>query len=199
MTADADFETFARATVASAGRLYADDPAVAEQVRGAWEQVGVLTASGSTPADGLPEAGPGPSSDDGPSPDTEPQPYPDARPQPYPDTYPETGSRPRGGTGQVPPMAGDPGAEVLSVRRSGGYAGTVRFGELSLDSDPYGSELRRLLDHVSVNGVPPSSGQPDRLVYTVACRSWELTVPEQDLTPELSRVVEIVLDQGRLR
>jgi hypothetical protein len=187
VTADADFVAFAQATVASAGRLFADDPAVAEQVRSAWQQVGVLTGTGPAPTEGLPEAGSGPSSDDQPSSETEPQPSQYTDPQPG------------RGTGQVPPMAGQPGAEVLSVRRSGGYAGTVRFGELSLDSDPYGSELRRLLDHVSVNGVPPSSSQPDRFVYTVACRSWELTVPEQDLTPELSRVVEIVLDQGRLR
>jgi len=189
VTADADFVAFAQATVASASRLFADDPAVAEQVRSAWQQVGVLTATGTAPTEPAPapEAGPGPAPEN--------QPRPDAGPQPSSESEPP----PSQGTGQVPPVAGEPGPEVLSVRRSGGYAGTVRFGELSLDSDPYGSELRRLLDHVSVNGVPPSSSQPDRFVYTVACRSWELTVPEQDLTPELSRVVEIVLDQGRLR
>ena len=49
-----------------------------------------------------------------------------------------------------------------------------------------------------MSGLAPSEPQPDRFTYTVACRSFELTVPEQDLTPELSRVVQIVLDQQDL-
>ena len=186
VSADVDFATFAQATVASAGRLFADDATVTEQVRSAWQQVGVLPAT-DQPAEPQPDAGP--------APEPQPGPGPDADPGPGPEAEPWSG----GGTGEVPALPGEPGAEVLSVRRSGGYAGNVRFGELRLDTDPYGSELRRLLDHISVNGLSTTESQPDRFVYTVACRSWELTVPEQDLTPELSRVVEIVLDQGRLR
>ncbi len=43
--ADADFATFAAATVASSQKLFADDPGVAEKVTGAWQEVGVLTAA----------------------------------------------------------------------------------------------------------------------------------------------------------
>ena len=69
---------------------------------------------------------------------------------------------------------------------------------MSLGDDPSADELRRLLNQISVSGLTPSEPQPDRFTYTVACRSFELTVPEQDLTPELSRVVQIVLDQQDL-
>ncbi|WP_231919887.1 protealysin inhibitor emfourin [Microlunatus soli] len=47
VTAGTDFAGFAEATVAAAGRLFADDPAVADAVRAAWTGVGVLQASGS--------------------------------------------------------------------------------------------------------------------------------------------------------
>ena len=69
------------------------------------------------------------------------------------------------------------------MRRSGGFTGTSQFGELSLTDDPTGGELRRLLDQISVTDLARSE-RPDRFTYTVACRSFELTVPEQDLTPD---------------
>ena len=95
----------------------------------------------------------------------------------------------------LPPDADD---EVVAVRRTGGFTGATRSAEVSLGHDPAGDELRRLLNHISVSGWAPSEPQPDRFTYTVACRSFELTVPEQDLTPELTRVVQIVLDQRDL-
>ncbi len=95
----------------------------------------------------------------------------------------------------MPALPGEQGDDVVAVRRTGGFAGTTRFGEMSLADDPVGVELRRLLDQISVSDLARSEPQPDRFTYTVACRSFELTVPEQDLTPELTRVVQIVLDQ----
>ena len=41
-----------------------------------------------------------------------------------------------------------------------------------------------------------SDPAPDRFVYTLEFGDWRLTVPEQDLTPELYRVVQIVLTRG---
>lgn len=95
----------------------------------------------------------------------------------------------------VPALPGEEGEDVIAVRRTGGFTGTTRFAEMSLGADPTADELRRLLNQISVSGVTTSEPRPDRFTYTVACRSFELTVPEQDLTPELSRVVQIVLDQ----
>jgi hypothetical protein len=100
-----------------------------------------------------------------------------------------------GGSAGVPSLPGEEGDDVVAVRRTGGFAGTTRSGEMSLVHDESADELRRLLNHISVSGLTPSEPQPDRFTYTFACRSFELTVPEQDLTPELTRVVQIVLDQ----
>ena len=169
VTASTDFAGFAQATVDSATRLFPDDASVAEHVREAWQQVGLLTGSAAA-AGGT--VGPGAGS-------------PGAH---------STGAD-NTSAGGVPSLPGEEGDDVVAVRRTGGFAGTTRFGEVSLAADPFGGELRRLLDHISVSDLSRSEPQPDRFTYTVACRSWELTVPEQDLTPELTRVVQIVLDQ----
>ncbi len=156
VTPSTDFAGFAQATVDAATRLFADDPSVAEQVTGAWQQVGLLT--GASPA----LAGPA------------------------------TPARPA-------TLPGEEGDDVVAVRRTGGFTGATRSAQLSLGNDPAGDELRRLLSQISVAGLIPSEPQPDRFTYTLSCRSFELTVPEQDLTPELTRVVQIVLDDQRDR
>ena len=180
VTPSTDFAGFARATVAAATRLFGDDASVAEQVTQAWQQVG-LPPGGSTAVTGT----------DGTPPATPPGPTP-APPRPSSGTSTETSS----GSPDVPALPGEDGDDdVVAVRRTGGFAGTTRSGEMNLGLDPTGGELRRLLNQISVSGLAPSAPQPDRFTYTVACRSWQLTVPEQDLTPELSRVVQIVLDQ----
>ena len=51
-------------------------------------------------------------------------------------------------------------------------------------------------------GEDGADGMPDRFVYTLDYEPEDvdnvhLTLPEQGLTPELSRVVEIVLEHGR--
>ncbi len=171
--ADTDFAAFAAATVASAGRLFADDPRVADGVRGAWEQVGVLSAS--TAESASPPAGrttTSASAAEVPTPDSA-------------DKSAAEGPCERTTTDQV------------TVRRSGGVAGGVRTAELPLDSEPYGPELAALLPRIGAAAIHPGEPQPDRFVYTVACQFWHVTVAEQDLTPELSRVVQLVLDQGR--
>ena len=50
VTAGTDFAGFARATVSSAGLLFPEDPAVAQQVSAAWTTVGVLAAPELAPA-----------------------------------------------------------------------------------------------------------------------------------------------------
>jgi len=85
---------------------------------------------------------------------------------------------------------------VVAVRRSGGYAGAVRTGALDLSSDPEGEEVRQLLMMVEPQQISVSSPAPDRFVYTVEFATWRVTLPEQDLTPELYRVVQIVLSRG---
>jgi Thermolysin metallopeptidase, alpha-helical domain len=85
---------------------------------------------------------------------------------------------------------------TVAVRRSGGFAGTTKVGQLDLDSDPEGPEVRRLLMHVGLQPITSTRPAPDRFVYTVEYGEWRFTVPEQDLTPELRRLVQVVLNRG---
>ncbi len=155
VTAEIDFAGFADATVAAAERLFPEDGAVAEQVRGAWTTVGVLTL--------------------------------DAAPVP-PAPVPPVDAAP------IVPAAA---ATSVAVRRSGGFTGVTRTAELDLDGDPRGAEVRKLLLQTDLNRLA-AAGQPapDRFVYTVALGEWQMTVPEQDLTPELDQVVRIVLGRA---
>jgi Zn-dependent metalloprotease len=85
---------------------------------------------------------------------------------------------------------------TVAVRRSGGFAGTTKVRQLDLDSDPEGPEVRRLLMRVGLQPVTSTRPAPDRFVYTVEYGEWRFTVPEQDLTPELRRLVQVVLNRG---
>ncbi|SDU98509.1 Thermolysin metallopeptidase, catalytic domain [Microlunatus sagamiharensis] len=181
VTPSTDFEGFAAATVDAAARLYPEDTSVADHVREAWQQVGLARGTQAVAAQTPPSGGPAPAGPGGGSPSAKPQ-APAGAPDPV-------------GSAGVPSLPGQPGDDVVAVRRSGGFTGASQFAQLSLTDDPAGTELRRLLDQISVSDLGRSEPQPDRFTYTVACRSFELTVPEQDLTPELTRVVQIVLDQ----
>ncbi len=86
---------------------------------------------------------------------------------------------------------------TVAVRRSGGFAGAVRSAELDLDADPEGPEVRTLLSRLRRQPITAGPSTPDRFTYTLRYGEWQLTVPEPDLTPELRRVVSIVLSRDR--
>jgi hypothetical protein len=93
----------------------------------------------------------------------------------------------------TPPETPLPVTERVAVRRSGGFAGIARAGELELDTDPAGLEVRELLMTVDFQAWSSATPGADRFVYTVEYGPHRLTVTEPDLTPELSRVVQLVL------
>ena len=187
VTASTDFTGFADATVAAATTLFAGTP-VPDQVRAAWVEVGVLESS--VPVDVVE---PAPSTP--PAPSTSPGPADPASPSDPADRTPEPDSSDPGG-------AADPGApaptapQTVAVRRSGGFTGQVRSAELELGEDPQAVEVRRLLRRVDLQSVTTSGEAPDRFVYTVAVGEQTITVGERDLTPDLQRVVQIVLGSG---
>ncbi|HEY6813180.1 MAG TPA: protealysin inhibitor emfourin [Propionibacteriaceae bacterium] len=157
LSSQAGFESFAQATLSSAGRLFANEPSIAQKIRAAWVDVGVLAA---------------------------PSPAGIGNGQPV-------------GAGIVQPST--PGAELpatVAVRRTGGFTGTTKVGQLDLNSDPEASEVRHLLMRVGRQEITSTRPTPDRFVYTVEYGDWRFTVPEQDLTPELRRLVQVVLDRG---
>jgi hypothetical protein len=88
-------------------------------------------------------------------------------------------------------------ARVVSVRRSGGFAGLMTEGEIDLATDPAGAEVVELLRRVDLNRLPKTSPQPDRFVYAIRIGDREVRVNEQDLIPELARVVDLVLSSDR--
>lgn len=146
LSADADFATFAAATVAAAGPS-------ADVVRSAWEQVGVTPGVAATPAP----------------------------PTPAPEGLP-TDPAPDG---------------VVSVRRTGGFAGLVREEVVDLaGDDPRAPELRGLLARRPLPGAVEGAPYPDGYVYTVRVDGDEATVPEQALTGDLARIVHLVLRDG---
>jgi len=87
----------------------------------------------------------------------------------------------------------EPEARLVAVRRSGGFAGVTRSAELDLDADPDGPEVRDLLTSVDLEAFAGRTAGPDRFLYTVQYGEQRVTVPEEDLTPELQRVVQLVL------
>jgi Zn-dependent metalloprotease len=159
LSSQAGFESFAQATVSSAGRLFTNEASIAEKIRGAWVGVGVLAAA--VPAD--------------------------------------VGAGAPVGAGVFQSSASPLGADLpatVAVRRTGGFAGTTKVGQLDLNSDPEASEIRHLLMRVGRQEITSNRPSPDRFVYTVEYGDWRFTVPEQDLTPELRRLVQVVLDRG---
>ncbi|MFI2708120.1 protealysin inhibitor emfourin, partial [Nocardioides sp. CER28] len=81
------------------------------------------------------------------------------------------------------------------VRRSGGLAGVGKEGAVDLEgSDDRVDELRALVGRIDVADVPGGEvGGADRFVYDFDLCGDRCRVPELLLTPDLRRVVELVL------
>lgn len=88
------------------------------------------------------------------------------------------------------------GDATVAVRRSGGFAGTTVSGELQLGDDPRTPEVEELLHRIDPGRLGSEHAQPDRFVYRFWLCGREVTVGEQALTPELSRLVHLLLDDG---
>ena len=106
-----------------------------------------------------------------------------------------SGSSERGrATGPGAP-AEDAAAQVVEVRRSGGFAGRVVDGAVDLrSSDPRVEELRALVDRIDLRAARTGMPHPDMFVYAFTLCGAHLVVPEQHLTEDLRRLVLLVLD-----
>jgi len=100
------------------------------------------------------------------------------------------------GAGQAaePGPAPTSASRTVVVRRSGGFAGISRSGEVRLGDDPRTPEIEHLLSRIDLGSVRAEPPGPDRFVYAFWLRGEEVVVPEQALTPELSRLASLVLD-----
>ncbi len=82
---------------------------------------------------------------------------------------------------------------MVRVRRSGGFAGLTETGELDLASDPRAPRVIALLARIDITHLRSAAPQPDRFVYDFEWPDAEVTVPEQELTTELSLLARVVL------
>lgn len=85
----------------------------------------------------------------------------------------------------------------LRVRRTGGFLGQVAEGVVDLGGDdPRADRARELLDGIDPAALGSSPPQPDRYVYVVDAPALHAEVREQDLTPALAELVDLVLGDG---
>jgi len=98
------------------------------------------------------------------------------------------------GPGQPPPAA-ERGARTVRVRRTGGFAGLVADGEVDLEADDRRApELAELVDRIDLREVAGGAPHPDMYVFAFDLCGDRATVPEQQLTPDLRRVADLVLE-----
>lgn len=82
---------------------------------------------------------------------------------------------------------------IVAVRRTGGFAGMARSGEVDLDSDDErATELAGLLPQVSPP-ADPGPPRPDGFSYEFDLCGTTCAVGEHALTPDLRRIAELVL------
>ena len=99
-----------------------------------------------------------------------------------------------GGSGAGTGWPTEPGQPaVVAVRRSGGFAGTVSTGQVVLGDDPRTSEIEGLLVGIDPAVLGSLEPQPDRFVYTFDLGDQQVTLAEQQLTPELDRLARLLL------
>ncbi len=91
--------------------------------------------------------------------------------------------------------SGGAASATVAVRRSGGVAGRVLTGQATLGEDPRSTRIVQLLSDVDLRGLAGSTPQPDRFVYAFSVNGEEVTVGEQDLTPELEELAALLIDR----
>jgi hypothetical protein len=90
------------------------------------------------------------------------------------------------------------GTARVTVRRGGGFAGRVVTATADPATHPAAAEIAQLAAQLDLAELPATPPQPDRYYYTIWIGDHELTVHEQDMSPDLARLVALVLDSPGL-
>ena len=102
-----------------------------------------------------------------------------------------------GSASTTPTTRPDTGETLVHVRRTGGFAGRTAEGSVDLAShDARVPEVRTLVDRIDLDDVAGGNPHPDMFVYAFDLCGRRAQVPEQHLTPDLSRLATIVLEAG---
>ena len=93
---------------------------------------------------------------------------------------------------------GTDAAELVEVRRSGGFTGRLVSRALDLRGvDPRVAGVRQLVERIDPSGVRGGLPHPDMFVYTFALPGRaEFTVPEQHLSDDLRELAALVLTEA---
>ena len=102
-----------------------------------------------------------------------------------------------GSASTTPTTVPGTGETLVYVRRTGGFAGRTAEGSVDLASrDVRVPEVRTLVDRIDLSNVAGGNPHPDMFVYAFDLCGRRAQVPEQHLTPDLSRLATIVLAAG---
>lgn len=88
---------------------------------------------------------------------------------------------------------------IVTVVRSGGFAGLVARGEIDTNTAEDGGRLEETVRRLDPAQLGTGRPQPDRYIYRLEVRPeaeadpTEITVAEQDLDPDLAWLVDRVL------
>ena len=90
---------------------------------------------------------------------------------------------------------------IVTVTRSGGFAGLMAHGELDTSTEPDTSRLDAALRALDTADLGTGRPQPDRYVYRLEVRdapdadATHHTIAEQDLDPDTAWLLDRVLKQ----
>jgi len=81
---------------------------------------------------------------------------------------------------------------IITVIRSGGFAGISRQWSVRVDEQPDEEQWRELLDRLPWDRSNQAPDEPDRYVYRVRCAPHETVIPERRLDGPWRELVERV-------
>lgn len=81
---------------------------------------------------------------------------------------------------------------IITVIRSGGFAGLSRQWSVRIDEQPDEEQWRELIDRLPWDHSSPSQDEPDRYIYRVRCAPREAVIPESQLIGPWRELVDKV-------
>lgn len=85
---------------------------------------------------------------------------------------------------------------IVTVIRSGGFAGISRQWSVRVDEQPDEDQWRELIDRLPWDRVATTDDEPDRYSYRVRCDPREAVIPERSLDGPWRELVEKVQVTG---
>ena len=82
---------------------------------------------------------------------------------------------------------------IVSVTRSGGFAGLMQHGELDTSAQPDADRLEAAVRALGTKHLGSGRPQPDRYVYRLEVQDASYTIAEQDLDETTAWLLDRVL------